>query len=450
VTHRERLLGTLVLIAVGVAFADSSIVVLALPELYGRFQTTIEGVAWVVTAYNAAVAGAALLLVPLIHRVRGAVLLAAGVLVFAAASVVCAAATGLGILIAARCVQGAGAAALLAASLPVLAQLAGSRARAAAAWTVAGTFGATLGPAVGGTLTQLFDWRAIFVFQVPVGAAALLAALAVRRLPERDTNVGSVAGAAVPNIVIGLLFGALVGVLFLVVLLLISGWGYSPIAGAGIASVLPVCALAARPLQRALARPLDTVAGTALLGLGLLALALLPSASAVFPLLALAVCGAGVGLAMPALSADALPSSAGLRRSAAFTVGVRHLGLVAALAAVAPLLGTDLPRAGHRAELQATSLMLDAKLGLTTKIPVAFDLGKAFDSGRGGKIPDLAEPFDAHGARDDDTLAAVRDRLGDAVRRTVARAFRRSFLFCTLLAALACALLAVRHVRGAR
>jgi len=49
--------------AVAVAFADSSIVVLALPELYARFNTTIEGVSWVVTAYNLAVAVTALALV---------------------------------------------------------------------------------------------------------------------------------------------------------------------------------------------------------------------------------------------------------------------------------------------------------------------------------------------------------------------------------------------------
>ena len=58
--RRTTLLTWFVAIAVAVAFADSSIVVLALPELYGRFDTTIEGVSWVVTAYNASVALVAL------------------------------------------------------------------------------------------------------------------------------------------------------------------------------------------------------------------------------------------------------------------------------------------------------------------------------------------------------------------------------------------------------
>ena len=61
------LLAALVAAAVAIAFADSSIVVLALPELYGQFHTTIEGVSWVVTAYNAAVAVTALGLVLLVQ-----------------------------------------------------------------------------------------------------------------------------------------------------------------------------------------------------------------------------------------------------------------------------------------------------------------------------------------------------------------------------------------------
>src|SRR5213080_2935304 len=121
--------------AVAVAFADSSIVVLALPELYGRFNTSIEGVSWVVTAYNLAVAVTALALLLFVHRLRSTVLLGAGLGLFLAASIACAAAQSLGFLIAARSVQGVGAALLLAGSLTVL---------GAKRWIAAGTFGLAL------------------------------------------------------------------------------------------------------------------------------------------------------------------------------------------------------------------------------------------------------------------------------------------------------------------
>ena len=83
--------------------------------LYTRFDTTIEGVAWVVTAYNAAVAVTALLLVFLVHRLRAASVLAGGLLLFTTASIACALAQSLAFLIAARCAQGIGAAVLSAA-----------------------------------------------------------------------------------------------------------------------------------------------------------------------------------------------------------------------------------------------------------------------------------------------------------------------------------------------
>src|SRR4029077_14300277 len=81
------------------------------------------------------------------------------------------------------------------------------------------------------------------------------------------------------NVCLGLLFGALVGVLFLAVLLVITVWGYSPIAGAAIVSVLPAATLAAPPLERALPRLTAVCGGAILLALGLVGLALLPSAS---------------------------------------------------------------------------------------------------------------------------------------------------------------------------
>src|SRR3954468_10829221 len=121
----------LVAAIVAIAFADSSIVVLGLPQLYTRFETTITGVAWVVTSYNAAVAVTALGLLFVVHRFRARVVFGAGLALFLAATIGCALAQSLGFLIAARSVQGVGAGLLLAGALPVLAAVAGSTTRAA-------------------------------------------------------------------------------------------------------------------------------------------------------------------------------------------------------------------------------------------------------------------------------------------------------------------------------
>jgi MFS family permease len=412
--------------------------VLALPELYGRFDTTIEGVAWVVTAYNVAVAVAALGLVGFVHRLNAARVLGAGLVVFLGASIACAAAGSLPFLIGARSVQGVGAALLLAGSLPVLAALTGSPAAGASLWTLAGTFGAALGPALGGVLTQAFDWRAIFIAQAPVAALGLLAT--ARAHPQAVVEEGwrpSLGRTLPANLCLGLLFGALVGALFLAVLLVITVWGYSPIGGAAIVSALPAAAVAVRPLEPRLPRVAAIWGGAGLLAGGLVGLALLPSASAVLAVYALALCGAGLGLAVPLLSQAALDLRAGLTRSGTLTVGVRHLGLVLALASIAPLLASEVPRAGDKALLKATAVLLDSPVGLDKKVPVALDLRGAFSKARDGQTPDLSEPFDAHGAQSDSTLAATRDKLVGTIESTITRAFRPAFFLSALFAALA-------------
>src|SRR6476646_10096383 len=108
VARRNRVSVGLLAAIVGLAFADSSIVVLALPQLYGQFHTSIEGVSWVVTAYNLAVAVAALLLVLFVHRVNASWVLGGGLVVFLAGSIACASSQNLGFLIGARSVQGVG------------------------------------------------------------------------------------------------------------------------------------------------------------------------------------------------------------------------------------------------------------------------------------------------------------------------------------------------------
>jgi MFS family permease len=424
--------------AVAIAFADSSIVVLALPELYGRFQTSIEGVSWVVTAYNLAVAVTALALVLLVHRLDAARVLAVGLAVFLVASVACALAGSLGFLIGARAVQGVGAALLLAGSLPVLGALTGSDATGARVWTLAGTFGLAVGPALGGVLTQAFDWRAIFVAQAPVAALGLLVVVRSPAHPVAAEGWRSPLRRTLPaNACLGLLFGALVGALFLAVLLVISVWSYSPIGGAAIVSALPAAALAARPLERRLGRLAAVCGGAALLAAGLIGLALLPSASVALAVWALALCGAGIGLSVPVLSNAALDPSAGLTRSGTLTVGARHVGLVLALALIAPLLASKVPAAGDRALLRGTAVLLDAPVGLDKKVPVALDLRDAFDRAQAGETPDLAQPFDAHGADHDSALAATRDRLLGTIEATITRATRSAFFVCAAFAALA-------------
>jgi MFS family permease len=414
--------------------------VLALPELYARLHTTIVGVSWVISAYNAAVAGVALGLVLLVQRFRAAPVLSVGLAVFAGASIACAVAGDLATLVAARTVQGAGAALLLAGALPVLGALAGSSLQGATVWTLAGTFGAALGPALGGALTEAFDWRAIFVFQAPVAALALAGA--------RGPHVGAVgregwirplARTLPANACLALVFGALVGALFLAVLLVVTVWGNEPLAGAGIVSVLPAAALAVRPLERRLDAVTAAAGGALLLASGLAALALLPAASAGYACPALALCGAGLGIAVPPLSTRSLDEAVGLTRSGTLTVGLRHLGLVAALASAAVLLSSALPSAGERAELKATAVILDAPISLDKKVPLAFDLSKAFARAQQGEVPDLAAPFNSRGAAHDRELADVRDRLTGAIEATLTRAFRPALWLCAGLAALAAA-----------
>jgi MFS family permease len=423
-------------VSIAVAFADSSIVVLALPELFVELQTTIPRISWVVTAYNLAVVIGAFGLLPFVRRVRPAWLALAGLMIFLAASIVCALSDSLEALVAGRVAQGIGAALLLAASLPLLVELSGDRRRAVAVWVGAGTLGTAVGPALGGVLTEAFDWRAIFAVQAPLAAAAIAAAVhpAARRLPPPAEQGRAPLGSA-----LGLAFtyAALVGALFLAVLLIVTVWDYGPLAGAGIVSALPVAALCARPLSARLSGLADVIGGSALLAAGLAALALLPASDPAYAVPALALSGVGLGLALPPLTRASLARQGDLTRSGTTSVGVRHVGLVVGLLAVAPLLASELTDAEETATLNATAVILDAELPLTTKIPITLDLYREFQRVPQGEIPDLSRPFDEKRAAGDEDVAVARDSLLESVQAVLTRAFRSSFVLSALFAVLA-------------
>jgi MFS family permease len=423
-------------VSIAVAFADSSIVVLALPELFVELQTTIPRISWVVTAYNLAVVVGAFGLLPFVRRVRPAWLALAGLAVFLASSIVCALSNSLEVLVGGRVAQGIGAALLLGASLPLLVELSGDRRRAVALWVGAGTLGTAVGPALGGVLTEAFDWRAIFAVQAPLAAAAIVAVLhpAARKLQPTAEQGRAPFGSALALV---FTYAALVGALFLAVLLIVTVWDYGPLAGAGIVSALPVAALCARPLSARLSGLADIVGGSALLAAGLSALALLPASDPAYAVPALALAGVGLGLALPPLTRASLARQGDLTRSGATSVGVRHVGLVVGLLAVAPLLASELTDAEETATLNATAVILDAELPLTTKIPITLDLYREFQRAPEGEIPDLSRPFEENDAAQDPDVAEARDSLLESVQAVLTRAFRSSFLLSALFAVLA-------------
>ncbi len=423
-------------LAVALAFADSSIVMLGLPEIYGDLDASITGVSLVITGYNVVVAIVALALVPLIGRLRPGRLVGLGLVVFLISSLACGLVNDLVSLVVLRSTQGLGAALVLAASLPVMALLTGSAAAGRAWWGLAGTLGAVLGPAVGGVLTELFDWRAIFIAQAPVAAVALIAVAtpAVWRLaPEGRT------AARIPfwsNLGLLFAFGALVGALFLAVLMIVTVWGFGPLYGALVVSVLPVAALLVRRLSGRVGAGWSTIAGSLLLAAGLVGLAFLPAVSGWWAAAALAVCGAGFGLLVPPLTAESVSGDRGMSTAGAASVSARHIGLVVVLLIVAPLLATDLDAGGDRATANATQAILDAPLDLQQKIPVALALSKEFDRTARGAVPDLTRPFDDIGAADDAKVRGVRDGLLDTIESALTRSFRSAYLVSALFALL--------------
>jgi MFS family permease len=399
---------------VAVAFADSSIVVLALPELLRQSDATIVGVSLVITIYNATLAITAFALVRWRRRWTPQRLARIGLVVFALSSAACAAAPNLTALIVARGVQGVGGAALLTGAFAIVRSLAPTRGLSLLAG--AGAIGAALGPAAGGLLTQTLDWRAIFVVQVPIAVAA---AFAVRRAEWPAAGRASVRS----SISLAFVSGALVGALFLVVVLLIDVWGLRPAIAAAAVAAIPAGTIASGALAR---KGLGAAAGCILLAAGLAAVALAPTSDVAWIVAALVLCGAGLGLAA-GVGIDGGPGS----------IGWRHAGLVLGLVLVTPLLTHDLQKTPATTERVVTARMLDARLPIDQKISLAQDLARTFSNAR--DLPDFDSVFAtrARAGADPRELASLKAALDESIRATVTRAFRSAFILCAVLALVA-------------
>lgn len=427
-------------VAVGLAFADASVVTLALPDLYLTFDASIEGVSWVLTSYALAVAISGLAFVVLLRRVSPVVVTAAGILLFAAASLSAGLAGSLPILIAVRAAQGVGAAAMVAGALPVLGALTAGRTGVATKWwAAAGTIGAVVGPALGGVVTQLLDWRAVFLVQAPITLVALpgvLSAWGKVPRPAASAERRRPAGAALADLGFLCTFGAGVGALFLAVLLLVVVWELPPLAGAFVVTAVPVGTLMARFVGRHVPLAARPGAGAALLAGGLATMALLPEVDTRWVAVALGLCGLGFGLLSDVLGPIAVPADSGMR-TATLSSSIRHLGLVAGLLVIAPVLAGQVMAAVDAASQRATATMLDAPVSGLDKVRIALDIRDEMDAAAAGRTPDLDAVFAENGAADDPAVAQLRDDVRHDIASVVTRSFRPAFAAAAVLGALA-------------
>ncbi|MCK3779777.1 MFS transporter [Ensifer sesbaniae] len=155
----------------------------ALPALADAFGASFQAVQWVVLAYLLAITTLIVSVGRLGDIVGRRRLLVAGIALFTAASVICGLTPGFALLIAARAVQGIGAAIMMALTMAFVGE-AVPKARTGSAMGLLGTMsavGTALGPSLGGALIAGPGWRAIFLVNVPLGLAVLF--LAHRHLP---------------------------------------------------------------------------------------------------------------------------------------------------------------------------------------------------------------------------------------------------------------------------
>ena len=155
---------------------DSTIVNTALPRMAVSLDTSFAGLQWVVDAYVVTLACLVLGAGSLADAVGQRRMYGIGLVVFAAASLAAGLAPNAGVLIAARALQGIGAAGMLATTFALLNSAYAGRDRGVAfgIWGAVSGLSAAVGPVLGGLLTQDVGWRSIFFVNLPVSVLALV------------------------------------------------------------------------------------------------------------------------------------------------------------------------------------------------------------------------------------------------------------------------------------
>ncbi len=171
----------LTLLATSLGFAvvqlDVSVVNVAIKPIGVSLGGGVSSLQWVVSAYTVAFAALILTAGAMADRAGAKRVFVAGFIIFTAASAACGLAPSMPALIAARVVQGVGAAVLGGSSLTLLSHAypqPGERARAVGLWAAGASAALAGGPLVGGLLTATLGWRSIFFINAPIGLAGIV------------------------------------------------------------------------------------------------------------------------------------------------------------------------------------------------------------------------------------------------------------------------------------
>lgn len=239
------------ILASAVGFLDANVVNVAVPAIGRHLHAGVSALQWTLTGYLLSVAALLLLSGALADRFGRRPVLATGLFVMLVGSLLCAVAPSIGALIAARVLQGVGAAMVVPSSLALLngALRVADRARGIGVWAGLATVSSTVGPYAGGWLVDHVSWRAVFLLNLPLIVAALLV---LREVPETRDELRPLSldllGALLAVVGLGALIYALTAGPA-------SGWINGPTLAA---AVVGVCSLTAvLPVERASPRPDD-------------------------------------------------------------------------------------------------------------------------------------------------------------------------------------------------
>jgi EmrB/QacA subfamily drug resistance transporter len=314
---------------------DALVVITALPAIRNGLGGSLSSLEWTVNAYTLTFAAGIITAAALGDRLGRRRVYIAGLLVFTAASAACAMAPSVGTLIAARAVQGLGAAIVTPLSLTILTGAFPAHRRGAIVgiWGGLGGLAVACGPLVGGAVVQGLSWHWIFWVNVPIGLAA--AGLSWFRLPE---SRGPATRLDLPAVV--LITAAAVAIAWALVRAADVGWGSAQIVGALLAGAALIAGFIA--WERRAAAPM--------LPHGLLRIRAFSAANITGFCMTAAITSAAF------LMSQYLQLSLGYSPLA---TGLRFLPWTATPVLVAPLAGALADRIGAR-PLMATGLSLQA------------------------------------------------------------------------------------------